>query len=86
MPSLVRAWVDQNGRLLRAEVNTFTDADASQYEHLVRVEFMESEALGMLVPAEMHEDFPVPRPSRGTAVATYTNFRRFQTSGRIIPQ
>ena len=86
MPSLVRAWVDQNGRLLRAEVNTFTYANALDYEHLVRVDFEEFAALGMLVPAEMHEEFPVPRPGVGTAVATYTNFRRFQTSGRIVPQ
>ena len=87
MPAEVRAWIDQEGRLLRAEVTTFTAARKSPYEHLVRVEFVESQALGgLLVPSEMYEEFPVQHPYAGTAEATYSNFRKFQTSARLVPQ
>jgi len=86
MPAEVRAWVDDVGRLWRAEVITYTSARTSPYEHLVRVEFKESSSFGMLLPLEMYEEFPVPWPSSGRANATYRNFRRFQTSARIVPQ
>ncbi len=39
----------------------------------------------MLVPTEMRETFPVEQPAAGTGVARYSNFRRFQTSARIVP-
>jgi hypothetical protein len=87
MPSVVRAWVDpRNGRLLRAEVTTFTSPEAKEFENRVRVEFGDSKALGLLVPLEMREVFPVERPATGAGDATYSNFRRFQTSARIVPQ
>jgi hypothetical protein len=87
MPAEVCAWIDHEGRLLRAEVTTFTAARKLPYEHLVRVEFVESRPLGgLLVPSAMYEEFPVPYPHTGTAEATYTNFRKFQTSARIVPQ
>ena len=85
MPSVVRAWVDARGRLLRAEVNTFASADAVEPSSRIRVEFAEHKALGMLVPSEMRETFPVEPPARGYGVATYSNFRRFQTAARIVP-
>jgi hypothetical protein len=87
MPSVIRAWVDpQTGQLLRAEVNTFRVVNAKQHEHQVRVEFVPNNALGLMVPSEMREEFPVQRSGTGTSVARYTNFRRFQTSARIVPQ
>ena len=86
MPAEVRAWIDDTGRLRRAEVITYTSARKSPYEHLVRVEFKESSTFGLLLPVEMYEEFPVPWPSSGRANATYSNFRRFQTSARIVPQ
>jgi hypothetical protein len=87
MPSVIRAWVDpQTGQLLRAEVNTFRVVNAKQHEHQVRVEFVPNKALGLMVPSEMREEFPVQRSGTGTSVARYTNFRRFQTSARIVPQ
>jgi hypothetical protein len=88
MPSVVRAWVDPAGRLLRAEVLTFTTGDPQNAESSIRVEFKEHKALGLLVPSEMQETFPVAlreQPAKGVGVATYSNFRRFQTSARIIP-
>jgi hypothetical protein len=89
MPSVVRAWIDpSDGRLLRAEVNTLAVFNARQFEHSVRVEFEPNKTLGLLVPSEMREVFPVGsgKLANGTSVASYSNFRRFQTSGRIVPQ
>jgi hypothetical protein len=87
MPSVVRAWIDQKtGELLRAEVNTFTSFEAKQPENSIRVDFEVHKALGLLVPVRMRETFPVERPRIGTGVADYSNFRRFQTSARIVPQ
>jgi hypothetical protein len=83
MPSVVRAWIDRTGRLLRAEVQTFK-VSSSLPASTLRVEFTEHKDLGLLVPTEMRETFPVEQPSQGTSVARYSNFRRFQTSGRII--
>ena len=87
MPAEVRAWIDAEGRLLRAEVTTFNADRKLPYVHLVRVEFVESQAFGgLLVPSHMYEEFPAQHPYTGTAEATYSNFRKFQTSARIVPQ
>jgi hypothetical protein len=85
MPSIVRAWIDRQGRLLRAEVSTF-QASSAVPSNTIRVEFTEHKNLGLLVPTEMRETFPVVQPAKGTGVAKYSNFRRFQTSARIVPQ
>jgi hypothetical protein len=85
MPSVVRAWIDHKGRLLRAEVSTF-QASSATASNTIRVEFTEHKNLGLLVPTEMRETFPVVQPAKGTGVAKYSNFRRFQTSARIVPQ
>lgn len=85
-PSVVRAWIDaRDGRLLRAEVNTFPHFGADHYEHSVRVEFEHNGKIDLLVPSEMRESFP-GNPGKGTSIARYSNYRRFTTSGRIVPQ
>jgi hypothetical protein len=88
MPSVVRAWIDhRDGRLMRAEVTTFPSFNAIEVaENRIHVEFSENKALGMLVPTEMRERFPVAGDHRGSSIATYANFRRFSTSARIVPQ
>ena len=87
IPAVVRAWIDpRDGRLLRAEVETFAVTNARQSESTLRVEFGENKTLGLFVPIEMRETFPAGKPLRGTAVASYKNFRRFTTSARIVPQ
>ncbi|MBY0492646.1 MAG: hypothetical protein K2Y23_00400 [Cyanobacteria bacterium] len=87
MPSVVRAWInDRTGELLRAEVKTFASLAAKEPENAIVVDFEVNKALGMLLPIRMRETFPVERPRLGTGVANYSNFRRFQTSARIIPQ
>jgi hypothetical protein len=86
MPSVIRAWVDpKSGALLRAEVRTFEAAATRELSSSIRVEFDRDAKLEMLVPVEMNESFTVPPPNSGLGAATYRNFRRFQTSARIVP-
>jgi hypothetical protein len=86
-PSVARAWIDpRNGRLLRAEVITFSDAAMKRSEHSIRVEFDQDRQLGLLVPREMREKFPDDRGGAGKGTAAYSNYRRFTTSARIVPQ
>lgn len=88
MRSLVTAWVEPNtGRLLRAQVKT-RDARIGvlPYDNVIWVDFRQDEGLGMLVPYEMKEDFFAGRFREGTGTARYTNYRRFTTAARIVPQ
>lgn len=88
MPSRVFAWVDpENGRLCRAEVRT-RDAQhgARAIDAVVRVEFAREPALDVWVPEKMFEEFLYPPRGRGEGEAVYTNYRRFTTSARIVPQ
>lgn len=87
MNSIVSAWVEErSGRLIRAEVKT---ADARigvlPFSNVVWVDFKEDAGLGLLVPVEMRETFYIGRFSSGTGVAKYSNYRRFQTTARIVP-
>jgi hypothetical protein len=88
MPSRVFAWVDpETGRLCRAEVRT-RDAQhgARAIDAVVRVEFAREPALDVWVPEKMYEEFLDPPRGRGEGEAVYTNYRRFTTSARIVPQ
>ncbi|MFA5911018.1 MAG: hypothetical protein WC815_19755 [Vicinamibacterales bacterium] len=84
LQSRLRAWIDaQTGALWRAEVVMKGKAETRKPSK-VRVEFAEDRNLKVLVPIEMREEFSVTNGS-GRGVATYSNFRRFQTSARIVP-
>jgi len=88
MKTVVWAWIEPaSGRLLRATVNA-RDArfGIAQFSAVIRVEFKEVPALGLLAPSEMKETFFVERNREGTGSAKYTNYRRFETSARILPQ
>ncbi|MGE0863104.1 MAG: hypothetical protein AB7P34_04310 [Vicinamibacterales bacterium] len=88
MRTVVWAWVEPaSGRLLRAQVNT-KDArlGGSPFSAEIKVDFKDEPALGLLVPSEMNEKFFVDRASAGTGTAKYRNYRKFQTSARILPQ
>jgi hypothetical protein len=52
------------------------------------VDFAPNEQLGMMVPVQMREVFSAfgGLDARGDGVAIYSNFRRFGTGGRIVPQ
>ena len=69
-----------SGRLWRAEVRSKV---ASDWKYTVT--FGPHKELGMLVPIETREEFFV-RNGRGVGVGRYSNFRRFTTSARILPQ
>lgn len=86
MPSRVTAWVEpESGTLRKAEVRTKDAQLGAWFEAVVRVEFSELEALGLVVPTRMDEVFFDPPRGRGEGEATYSNYRRFTTSARIVP-
>ncbi|MFA5911017.1 MAG: hypothetical protein WC815_19750 [Vicinamibacterales bacterium] len=87
MTSLVTAWVETTtGRLIRAQVKT-RDAriGVPVFDAVVWVDFRPDQALGLLVPFEMKEEFYAGRFREGTGVAKYSKYRKFQSSGRIVP-
>ena len=88
MRSIVTAWVETvNGRLWRADVTTRdTREHAAAFDAVVSVDFREHPALGLLVPTAMREKFFSDFDRRAWGNASYANYRRFQTSGRIVPQ
>ena len=85
MKTHVRAWIDSSsGALWRAEVDMRVPGDHRNPTSL-RVDFALDKDLQILVPVTMRERFNWVADT-GTSTATYTNFRRFQTSARIVPQ
>ena len=84
--SRVTAWVDDRGRLLRAEVRSrFPAARGIHDQPVVRVDFKRHEGLDLLVPVEMREQFTTAvQGEMGTSVAKYSDFKRFETSARIL--
>ena len=86
MKTVVWAWVEPaSGRLLRAQVMTRDiRIGMPAFDAVIRVDFSMHAALGLLVPVEMQETFYVDRGRPGTGVAKYANYRRFQTSARIV--
>jgi hypothetical protein len=80
-------WVEEaNGRVWRVEIDcreAIMRRESSSF--VVRIDFGEDKTLGFLVPLEMNETFPAT-VARGDGKARYSNFRRFQTSARIVPQ
>ena len=78
----VRAWIAaDDGAVLRANVDL--DSPGWGGGHSIRTDFAVDAKLGMFVPVRLEERWEVPR--RGVGIATYSNYRRFQTAGRILP-
>ncbi len=77
----VRAWLDADGALHRADVALF--APDGHGRHDIRVDFVHEQNLGMLVPVRLTESFR--GRDTGGGVATYSKFRAFRTSGRLVP-
>lgn len=71
-----------DGALLRAEVAIWPPRREGPL-HRITVDFRDHPSLGVLVPSRLHEDFFAA--GDGSGEATYSNFRRFQTSGRLVP-
>jgi hypothetical protein len=85
--SRITAWITPAGELLRADVRMrLSDHEGPQREPTIRVEYKLHEELGLLVPVEMREEFTTGTFGvTGLGVAKYSEFRRFQTSARILP-
>lgn len=85
--STVTAWIDGTGRLIQAEVRSYMPvANRPAAELSLIVKFQRHQALDLLVPIEMREVFWSDTHQRkGTAVAKYRDFRRFETAARILP-
>ena len=58
--------------------------EVGQLRGRMTVQYGPSARFDVLVPDEMRETYESGRGESITAVATYSNFRRFQTSGRLI--
>lgn len=87
MKTVVWAWIEpESGRLLRAQVST-RDIRIGMlpFDAVIRVDFKHDAKVGMLVPGEMSETFFVGRGGSGSGTAKYSNYRKFQTAGRIVP-
>lgn len=76
----VRAWLDADGALHRADVALF--APDGHGRHDIRVDFAQERHLGILVPVRLTESFR--GRDTGSGVATYSRFRAFRTSGRLV--
>lgn len=82
-------WIEEEtGRVFEAEVRS-VDATESRWrnppESILRVSFTPHAALNMLVPDRMTERFPIGRQF-GSGEARYSDFRKFTTSARIVPE
>jgi hypothetical protein len=84
------AWVDAEGRLwrvtLRLEHAHQAVMNGRTGDNLLRVDFVHNGELNLLVPHEMREEFDVRGGGQFKGRATYSEYRRFTTGARIIPQ
>jgi hypothetical protein len=81
-----RIWVEAaTGAVWRIE---WIYAPPSGAPSSLRVDFGSHDKLGILVPQQMREDFRAfgGLEAYGSGVAQYSNFRRFGTGARIVPQ
>ncbi|MGH9176515.1 MAG: hypothetical protein ACRD1H_19245 [Vicinamibacterales bacterium] len=81
-------WLEEtSGRVFEVEVRSVAGRQpiGTLPEAVLRVSYAEDAALGLLVPTRMRETFALGTGT-GTGHASYSNFRRFETSARIIPQ
>jgi hypothetical protein len=81
-------WIDDiSGSVWRAQVfyrDYSMSAPVPGPEGEIDVEFVRNNALDMVVPSRMREVFLV-NSGRGEGEAKYSNYRRFTTSGRVLP-
>jgi hypothetical protein len=83
------AWVEPTGRLRRVtlELRSAQETGAGfRGRNELRVDFDLDSQLNIMVPREMVEAYAIDGDGEFTGRATYSNFRRFTTSARIVPQ
>ena len=89
-PATVTALVDpESGAVRRTVVEIAAGRTFVPLVTKITVDYRDDPSMGMLVPGEMLESHVSPgRPGhngfRIVGTAVYTNYRRFQTSGRIV--
>jgi hypothetical protein len=86
IPASGTLWVDEAGVVWRTRLALET-TDGTHAA--VTVKYAVDARLQLMVPVSMDEDYRVlgNRPGRGTLItgrASYSNYRRFETSGRIL--
>ncbi len=83
-------WVDDQGRVWRVTLELEhahqAIADRRTADNELRVDFVYDDKLAMLVPREMREMFALPGGGRFDGRAIYSNYKRFGTAARIVPQ
>ena len=77
LPSRGSVWLNEATGAVYETVVADRDGGAAR----LRVMFGEDKGLGILVPQRMQEVFPA-----GEGDARYSNFRKFTTAARIVPQ
>lgn len=86
----VMAWVEPaTGRLWRTHLRLTDSRIIFAKRHFpvdTQVDYVEHAELGLLVPERMTETFYVQGATLGRGEARYSNFRRFTTHSRIVPQ
>lgn len=85
IPASGRVWADAEGTVWRTEVKL----DSEEALATIRVSYRRDERLGTMVPATMDEDYRYREKGTGRFMfisghATYDDFRRFETAGRIV--
>jgi hypothetical protein len=79
-------WIEEGtGRIFEAEVRMVAGDDPSGPEASLRVSFAPQPGFDILLPVRMRETFPLGS-GLGTSDARYSNFRRFATTARLVPQ
>src|SRR5205823_15052005 len=85
LPAKGEIMVASDGAVLRTRLRV-PDA-ARQITSFISVEYRREPTLDMLVPSTMREIYTAGVPyERVESTATYTNFHRFETSVRIVPE
>ena len=80
------AWVDPlTGLVLRTEVRIGERGTAYRIPTIIRVQYGHDARLDMFLPVEMLESYTWPRQIL-QGRATYSNYRRFETSARLVPR
>jgi hypothetical protein len=84
VPARGSAWVNPvTGLVLRTEVRIGGRGATYRIPTTIRVEYARDARLDMFLPVEMRETYTWPRQVLHGR-ATYTNYRRFETSGRLV--
>lgn len=82
-------WIGRDGVVVRTQLQLRMPRDAATSSALIDVDYRHEAGLGLWVPVRMRETYTEMRGSATiesvTGDAGYSRFRRFETSGRVVP-